>query len=257
MLVCSPLIVLSTLRFRGYFPHSNHLAYFLLLPLLHFILTKNDDKRWFYVFMLFCISVITKSSGGTATFLAVLMVYFFYERKISLKLLILVIIGAAALIPIIYYSGAYDIFYSKVESVDLEQISDKADRMSFGSEGSLVWRMTYWKVLVDTFLQSSDNSKLLFGEGVKTLTSGNYIYSFMVRDPHNDYIRLFIERGIIGAIVFFGIFLKIIFKTQHKLILSFVLFIPMFFGNIVVSFPFMFSFIILISMLCNKNDKNY
>ncbi len=253
IVLCSPLIFVIPVRYRAYFPHSNHLAYYTLIPLLFYLLFTEGKKKWLYVFALFIIVIITISSGGIAAFLGVLLLYFLLIRKFSAKTFASLFILAILMGAIGLSTGVLESLYHKVSLVDFDNIANKADRGSMGSESSLVWRMTYWTMLTREFL-SHNTLTLLLGEGLKTMTAGNYIYSFMVRDPHNDYVRLIIERGFIGAAVYLFCLVKMALSTPHKILFASILFVPMFSGNIIVSFPFTFSYIILISMLSKKTQ---
>ncbi|RXG25997.1 O-antigen ligase like membrane protein [Leeuwenhoekiella marinoflava DSM 3653] len=255
IVLCLPLVVLLPIRFQAYFPHANHLAYYCLLPLVYFLLTTTGLTRRLWVAFLLIIVVVTKSSGGLATFMMTILLFYIIDKKISLKLILQLGSSVALLLLVAHLSGALDAFIDKVTVVDFEKISKKADRYSFGSDGSLVWRMTYWLAIFREFSENSGTMQLFFGEGLKTLSHGNYIYSFMVNDPHNDYLRLLVERGIVGAIVYVCFLIKLCLVARQKYLFLLILFVPMFFGNVIVSFPYVFTFIFLISYF-NKSHKS-
>tara|TARA_B100002049_G_scaffold211589_1_gene174805 strand:- start:3378 stop:4526 length:1149 start_codon:yes stop_codon:yes gene_type:complete len=258
IVLCLPLLFILPIRFQAYFPHANHLAYYCLLPLVYFLLTSTGLIRRLWIVFLLTIVVITKSSGGLATFMMTILLFYVVDKRISLKLILQLLFAAALLLVVAQVSGALDAFMEKVVVVDFEMISKKADRYSFGSDGSLVWRMTYWLAIFREFTQNSGSMQLLFGEGLKTLSHGNYVYSFMVNDPHNDYLRLLVERGIVGALVYLYLLIKLCLIARQKYLFMLVLFVPMFFGNVIVSFPYMFTFIFLISYFNkSQNLTNY
>ncbi|WP_439489778.1 O-antigen ligase family protein [Algoriphagus sp.] len=249
-----PLIFIVPVRFKSYFPHSNHLAYYTLIPLITYLFDSNSQRKWIVILMLFFIVVITLSSGGIAVFLATVFLYFIFDQKIKFKTFLQLFLLVSLMGSIVYFTGIFDAFYNKISIVDFQEISERADRGALGSESSLVWRMTYWTMLIREFM-SQPISTILLGEGVKTMAAGNYLYDFMARDPHNDYVRLFIERGLIGSVFFLFFLIKMVLTVDNKFILLFILLTPMFSGNIVVSFPFTFSLIILLSVLNSDKRK--
>lgn len=247
-----PMIFLSDLRFRVYFGHSNHLAYFTLLPLIFYITRVQFKHRLVYVLFLFFICLLTLSSGGNVSFMAVVLFYYIRSHG-GFKNIILFSVVA---IPVFYYSGLYEDFYNKITVFDWDEILRKAYVLSFGSEGSLVWRVTYWLAIINDFLYQIDFSTLMLGKGVKVMSAGNYLYDFMIRDPHNDYVRLLVERGVLGLLFFVVVLIKLVTKSNNSLLLSVGLFVPMFFGNILVSFPYFFAFILFLSVESKDQSRN-
>lgn len=255
IVVCLPMLYFLSGRFEAYFNHANHLAYFCIFPFIHFLLTCYTNYKWIYIFLIASIVLITQSSGGFAVLLLLLLLYFITQKKINVRVLFSLTIALLFIFIAAYSTGALSLFYEKIITVDFDNISDKADRLSFGMEGSLVWRMTYWTAIIREFLTTSSTYELLFGKGLKTMSPEYYIYNFMIRDPHNDYVRLFVERGIIGGVLYFFLLIRICINSRYKVLILAMLLVPMSSGNIIVNFPFVFSFIIFTSML--TNTANY
>ena len=79
---------------------------------------------------------------------------------------------------------------------------------------------------------------LLVGKGLDSLTRGNYIYSFMNTDPHNDFLKILVEVGFIGLFIYIFFILMLYKAVGSRFTVLIVLTVPLFLGNIVVNFPF-------------------
>ena len=124
-----------------------------------------------------------------------------------------------------------------------------------GGYGSFVWRVIYWSKLLATFFSESFVT-VFFGVGVDHLTKGFMPYEFMDKDPHNDFIKVLLEYGVLGFILFLGFF-RLIYKTLSKNFNIIILMvIPMFFGNAIVNYPFNLTLIIILMHEFKKNYSN-
>jgi len=242
-------------RLSGFFIHANHLAYFTTFSLLLAFSMFNSYKLVFSLMLLLLTVILTKSSGGIIMSSIIVFVSFIYKYKVSLALIIKLFIMSLVVIFLSIYSGVYEILLYKIGGVDFVSVFDKANSHSFGSDGSLVWRFTYGIAILNDFNFQSFITKL-FGEGLGTMTYGNYAYSFMLKDPHNDYIRLIVERGYLGAISVAIIFAYSFRKLNNKFLIYTALALPMASGNVIVSFPSMALFILIV-IFYEKNSFNY
>jgi len=123
-----------------------------------------------------------------------------------------------------------------VLSQDWSQILENKAR----GMGSGVWRLWAWTEYIEIW--TIDWSSFLFGTGLQSTNkmSPDFVGSIVGQDPHNSYLSLFIEHGLIaGLIILNWLFRGFDFSSNsNKAIVVFVFFAS--FGtNILVSVPFM------------------
>ncbi len=234
-------------RYVFIFHHANNLAYVLVL-LLFFILFYEIKNKWVYALAISLSLLCTKSSGGLVTMLLLYICYFLSLKNLTLvnKLAILsLIISAAVGILFAMPTRAGEQFQSLL-AIDWQLIWERAQSQKFGSYGSGVWRMTYWLAILNEFF-TNNFAVIITGLGLDSLTLGNYVYGFMTRDPHNDYVKLLVELGILGFLYFFYFAYRLLKVSRFNYLYLLVLLLPMYFGNILVNFPFNILFISLLS----------
>jgi hypothetical protein len=134
----------------------------------------------------------------------------------------------------------------KILQIDTQSISRHASEYKFGGKGSVVWRLTYWTALFDAHMNSG-MFHILFGTGGGASSSGNYPYFFMYRDPHSDFIKMFIEYGIVGTSLVFLVLFKLCLRRE-LLGLFGALFVAMFSGNTISSPAVMGMFFVCLSL---------
>lgn len=78
---------------------------------------------------------------------------------------------------------------------------------SGGEANSLLWRIARWREIVKYWYDAP-----IFGQGYGASTNGAMLSGYL---PHNEYLRVLVELGIFGTILFLAIFL-IIFKLLNK-----------------------------------------
>ena len=122
-----------------------------------------------------------------------------------------------------------------------------------GGFGSFVWRIIYWSKLMYTFFSESF-LQITFGVGVDHLTKGYMPYEFMDKDPHNDFIKVLLEYGVLGILLFFRFFRKLYKILNKNFDIIILIAVPMFFGNAIVNYPFNLT---LILILMYEYKRNY
>lgn len=246
----TPYALVEVILYERYvfiFHHANNLAYVLVL-LLFYILFYDIKNKWLYAVAISISLLCTKSSGGLVTMLLLYICYFFTLKNISLfyklTLLSIMVMGSVAILFALP-SRAGEQFQS-LAVIDWQLIWDRAQSQKFGSYGSGVWRMTYWLAILNEFF-TNNFTVILTGVGIDSLTLGNYVYAFMTRDPHNDYVKLVVELGILGFVYFMYFAYRLLKLNGNNYKYLLVLLLPMYFGNILVNFPFNILFISLLS----------
>jgi len=225
-------------RYQNIFSHANHFSYVLMICFYYVLKYKafKPSIRPIIMFILIISLILASSSGAILTVLILLLYHYFSKAKrnffkfaFSFLVLIVVILG-------ISFTEKISSQIESLQYLNLEFIYEKAKVYEPGGYGSLVWRLIYWMQILQSFL-ANNAFVLFFGEGIDTLTKSNYLYSFMYTDPHNDYLKVLVEFGILGLTLLFALLAKIyfIFKKFDILIM---LMVPLFFANIIVSWPF-------------------
>ena len=70
-------------------------------------------------------------------------------------------------------------------------------------------------------------------------------YDYMYTDPHNDFLKVLVEFGYVGLLMFLNFLRRIYVIMSRNFAYIILLFIPMFFDNAIVNFSFNLTFILL------------
>ena len=183
-----------------------------------FIIRKNQSKfEITYIFLLFIlIEVLVFLSGERASFfflnLSTLFILILIKKKKLFRLSVFLI----GLIIVTFITFKDDRLYNRfikapIESTGLSKSSEK--KYFFTPEHDSLFR-TAWKMFLD---------KPVLGHGPKTyrLNCDNKKYATGVSPchthPHNFYIQLLAETGLIGALFLIGLFFYIIFLALRHI----------------------------------------
>jgi hypothetical protein len=250
-------------RYRNTWDHSNHLAYVLTMSIYFFIFHqpfKNKKVNLFFVIGLIVSLILTKSTGGLLVLLALLGYNAITSKKITffkkLTFLALFLIGGLLAINFsVKISEQLDSINFLTYEFVMERVRiytiDGVNRA--GGFGSFVWRIIYWSKLMYTFFSESF-LQITFGVGVDHLTKGYMPYEFMDKDPHNDFIKVLLEYGVLGILLFFRFFRKLYKILNKNFDIIILIAVPMFFGNAIVNYPFNLT---LILILMYEYKRNY
>lgn len=242
-------------RYQNVLGHSNHLAYVLSM-IIYFLVFNRPFKskriNIVCIILLFLSLILTKSSGGLLVLLALLGFNGIMSKRISLSNKIIFLTAPIILTIIVIYSSEKIAF--QLESITFltwEFIEERATNFTVdginraGGYGSFIWRVIYWSAIVYEFLSESF-LKITFGLGVDHLTQGNMPYKFMMKDPHNDFVKALMEFGVIGFLLFLSIFRKVYKAVNKNFNIIIIMFIPTFFGNLMVNFSVSMTLILII-----------
>ena len=195
-------------RVFGTFAHPNMLAYFLVLPItLATFAALNLGKN-------------RVESYGYAISSAVLVVVlaFTYTRGAYVALAImLLIIGLVRFRAFLLVATAFGL----IIYLALPQINARVNSLlAFDPYGSMGWRVSLWTDGFSYFQQ-----KPLLGNGLGTgpmVIADNRDFSLGATEPHNDYLRIGLENGVVGVVAYLGIIFTALldlyygFKNQKK-----------------------------------------
>ncbi len=187
-------------RLAATFAHPNMLAFFTLfaftISLFVFLHGKKDNVlSYFYLLasLLFLVIIILTYTRGS--WLA-LLIFIFIIGALKFKKLLLVSI----LLALLVYSAEPTLRY---------RVNDTFNFQNYDS--SIVWRFNLYK---DSWGIAKE--KPILGHGADTsavLIEYNRSYRLGSPEPHNDYMKIFMETGVIGL----GAFLLLIFSTARYL----------------------------------------
>lgn len=190
-------------RAFGTFAHPNVFAmFFVALSAVAFLLVEKAS------------SVDQKITGALLGALSSVAVLLSFTRIAWLALAILTamlfIRKSFRWIPILLIAGFF--LYAVAEPVR-ERVNEA---FTFSSGNSLVWRFGTWS---DATVATIQSGRTLFGSGLNTFSTvleNIRGIRFTVNDPHSEFIRAFVEGGIVGLIVliaFYATILVTLFRT--------------------------------------------
>ena len=186
--------------------------------------------------------LMSKVGVAVATAGAIGLWIMFPLRKDSVLALLAAIIAGC----IAFWSGALDRVVTVLESMKLLLVlgPDYASRMPFARLVELTgtgdlsgfFRVTHWSNIWDIY-SSSSLATILFGYGIGQ-TSNLTIMPYI---PHNDYLRILAEYGLISFTVFVCFMLHVLrnLRTAQSKVLFMVLVIYFFSENLIDHFPSM------------------
>lgn len=197
-------------RAFGTFAHPNVFAmFFVSLVAVAFLLVEKAS------------SMGQKITGVLLGALSSIAVLLSFTRIAWLALAILVamlfIRKSLRWLPILFLMGF--LLYVAVEPVQ-ERVNEA---FTFSSGNSLVWRFGTWSDATTATIQSG---RALFGSGLNTFSTvleNIRGIRFTVNDPHSEFIRAFVEGGIVGLLVliaFYATILVTLFRTWKQAHLS-------------------------------------
>ena len=212
----------DVMRMSGFFANANNLS--LTMMMLLFLIDEEKDSRAKKISIhaiLVLFLLLSGTSGAILAYLgAMLFKYFVLLKSVSKyrNKWILVLIGIALLllgclltthlfmdVPIVrrivtqlslvwhelpLAASGYELDYGNLS------------RMYGTSDCSGIWRISHWRSCVDV-IADANIVQLLCGYGIGA--SGLLLYKV----PHNDFLRVLMEQGIIGLTLYIAFFLTV------------------------------------------------
>ena len=225
-------------RYQNIFSHANHFSYVLMICFYYVLKHKafKTSIRPIIMLVLIVSLILGASSGAILTVLFLLLYHYLFKTKRNFFKLVFSFLILIGVILVISFTEKISYQISSLQYFDWDFIYEKAVADEPGGYGSFLWRLFYWVQILQSFL-ANNASVLFFGEGIDTLTKNNYLYPFMYTDPHNDYLKVLVEFGFLGLTLSFALLARVYFILK-KLDVLIILMCPLFFANIIVSWPF-------------------
>lgn len=236
--------------YQGIFRHSNHLGYIIVI-VIYFFVAHRPYNLFLTTIVLALLTVmlfLTKTTGAILILFLLVLYNFFISTRVKLKYKLLFLFGPfLLLIPlVVFFSEKIIEQIDSLEYLKWDFIMHRVNIFNPGGYGSFIWRIVYWLKIYLTFIDESLTT-ILFGLGIDSLTKGNMPYRFMYTDPHNDFLKIFVEFGAIGLTLFLSLLRNIFLILKKNINILIILFIPLMFDNAIVNFSFNLTMIILIA----------
>ncbi|WP_175484724.1 hypothetical protein [Palleronia marisminoris] len=243
-------------RYTSLLVHPNHAGYVstFLIALLIIQKDKISALRGDYRIMLiglFLALGLSESSTGFGTCAIVLLVY--AASFLSVRRRLQMFVGfALALLVMWQITPIITSLIIKFQNVDFDAIREGAQSHEFGGHGSsLAWRMSYWTAIWMEH-RSQDFLDQLNGFGGGSTSTGNYVYSFMYVDPHNDILAYMIDYGFLWGSLISILQLIPAARAKGGLVILLTILIPMQTGNIATSFPIVSIYYLAVAILIRE-----
>ncbi len=185
-------------RLYGTMAHPNMLAFYLLLPItlsVFIFLTVNKKRVEAYLYL------------AIALFLSFILVYTYTRGAYVALLLIFILIGLLKYRKFLAVAGVGLILFY-VASTTFQQRFNTIFQAD--PSGSISWRISLYRDSLSYVMVSP-----IIGQGVglaETVIAANRDFRLGATQPHNDYIRLALDGGIIGVVIYLLLIAALFFE---------------------------------------------
>ncbi|MBW4630545.1 MAG: O-antigen ligase family protein [Iphinoe sp. HA4291-MV1] len=213
--ISGALVTSEGTRIRGTIGHPNGFATFLFLFIgLIWWKLGHSKRRWIWLILL---SLVAFFYVSTKSLFSLMMLAVFVLVLIAPKLNLINLLGGILLFAIIVGLFASTEFgQQRLNSIANTPLLNpdidisRAILLSNGDNNSFNWRISQWYLLLKAWQQYPI---LGYGLGLSIQAAGN---GFL---PHNDYIRVLVEEGIVGFVIFIAFLvaqgLRLVWLIQH------------------------------------------
>jgi O-antigen ligase len=181
------------LRIFGTYIHPNMFAFYLVtvgmlaLSLIlsdEFVVNKNVGLILLLVISILLILTYTRSAWIGFCFGALILLGFKKRKAVPIVLILM--------LAILFIPSIQQRFYD---------VSDSSFHAGY-EMGSWQWRLMFWKKTVSLAYGNS-----VYGIGLGVFPTLNYFYA------HNDYLRMFVEAGVLGLLAYTFLLLSIVIRS--------------------------------------------
>jgi hypothetical protein len=219
----------DVMRMSGLFVNANNFS--LSMMTLLFLIDEDKDSRARKISIhaiLVLFLVLSGTSGAILAYLGAMSFKYFVLLKSSYRyrnkwilaplVIALVLLGcllAASLfmdVPIVnrIVTQLYLIWHELPLAASGHELDYGILSNMYGtSDCSGIWRIAHWRTCIDV-IANSNMVQLLCGHGILSSSL------LLPKVPHNDYLRVLIEQGIIGLTLYMAFFLTVIRRIDSR-----------------------------------------
>lgn len=212
-------------RIAGTFGHPNVLGYFLLIILslmIYLFFEKDIIKKTIYryiftlygfLLMILLISTFTRGAWiGLFVLLTGVSIIKFTRKTLIYTAIIIPIVG---IFMAIYVWMQQTIWYELTPIEDIPVISRIFGLFSGDPSDSIIWRQVMWS---DMYNKALTRPILGFGTGtIEIIVEEVRGVSLGALEVHNDYIKSFVEMGVIGLVVYIIFIISILYSLVIRM----------------------------------------
>lgn len=187
----NPSSLIESRPVQGIFIHQS----ICLIMIMPFFLYFMKYRSYMWLFLILLVSVFT---GTRTLFLGTICMFIpivksFFKRKIKwvdiILTLLIIFVGYGTLIKMNSYGWSWE---------------NEDTRLSFST---VQWRVHHWKGLLE---ESSADLSVLIGKGVGSADFHSDFTKDRAFPPHNDYLRIYYDLGIVGLLLYINLIIFII-----------------------------------------------
>ena len=177
-------------RIFGTFSHPNVFSLYLftliVFALLHFFIFSESHYKRIFTFLVLGILTLTLLLTFARVAWVTLFVFALFLALFRYRML---------LFPLIFFPLILFVFSQTFQDRVLESFHP-------GPDSSILWRQNLWH---DVTTKSIQDGNYWFGSGMDTFPimseslRGIYLGS---NDPHNDFVKFFVEGGVVGVVIY-------------------------------------------------------
>ncbi len=219
----------DVMRMSGFFVNANNLS--LTMMTLLFLIDEQKDsraKKAFFHAVVVLFLILSGTSGAILAYLgAMLFKCFVFAKpagksrsKLIVVLMVIALIVLGCLLPARLYT---DVPLARRIVTQLSLVwhefpaAASGHEMDYGrlsevygtSDCSGIWRISHWRACIDVVARA-DTLQLLCGHGIGA--SSLLLYKV----PHNDYLRVLMEQGILGLTLSIAFFLVVFGRIDPR-----------------------------------------
>lgn len=192
-------------RVFGTFYHDANLTMYLAFYIIfsmYIMFQKLNASLIFNMISLFAAFSILFLAEQRTAFLALLITSIFYFKN-KMKFILLIVILFLFLV-----ANSFDLI-----NIYINDFKNQVGVLgNYYTGNSIGWRLNVWSLMIDPIKQN-----FFYGHGLGSSNSfvGSIYYGHSYT-PHNEYIRLMYEVGIIGTIIYLSLFFIILYLSKNR-----------------------------------------
>ncbi len=219
----------DVMRMSGFFVNANNFS--LTMMTLLFLIDEEKDNRVRKILIhavLLLFLLLSGTSGAILAYLGAMLFKYFILLKSSNKYRnkwVLIPIGIALILMVCMLTANLFMDVPIVKRIANQlslvwhelPLAASGYELDYGNMSNMydiddfsgLWRISHWRTCIDV-IADANIIQLLCGYGIG---SSNLL---MYKEPHNDYLRVLIEQGIIGLTLYFAFFMTVFRRFDSR-----------------------------------------